>query len=320
MAAVQDVAHKLLEQTPLDVALLEQTVNAFYVGVSQEQVCRAAGRAGVVEWALDGGSARLRPRPSRLQHARWMRGQLWLGARDRRQKGGRPPARSSQQQIAWNASRMRAPRPALGLACLQRTAAESILKAFQEDPQAWMKVDAILEQAKLEQTKFFGLQVPPPSPLGLEHATWRACSRCPSPCPRAATVQGRGRCSARRVRVAAGPVAAAVHAPRRGRRVAAPGRCPSRAGAPPRRAHARRNLTPPPPPAAPQILEATIKFKWGALPAEQREGIKTYASNLIIKYSTDEALFRSQSTFLRKLDVILVQVRLPACLPACPEP
>jgi len=77
---------------------------------------------------------------------------------------------------------------------------------------------------------------------------------------------------------------------------------------------------PPPPPAAPQILEATIKFKWGALPAEQREGIKTYASNLIIKYSTDEALFRSQSTFLRKLDVILVQVRLPACLPACPEP
>lgn len=41
----------------------------------------------------------------------------------------------------------------------QRAAAEAILKAFQEDSQAWTKVDSILEQAKLEQTKFFGLQV-----------------------------------------------------------------------------------------------------------------------------------------------------------------
>lgn len=57
-----------------------------------------------------------------------------------------------------------------------------------------------------------------------------------------------------------------------------------------------------------QILEATIKFKWGALPAEQREGIKSYVSNMIIRYSTNETLFRGQATFLRKLDVILVQV------------
>ena len=55
-------------------------------------------------------------------------------------------------------------------------------------------------------------------------------------------------------------------------------------------------------------MESVIKYKWGALPLEQREGIKTYVSNLIIKYSTDETLFRTQTTFLKKLNVILVQI------------
>lgn len=41
-----------------------------------------------------------------------------------------------------------------------------------------------------------------------------------------------------------------------------------------------------------QILESVIKFRWGALPVEQREGIKNYVSNLIIKYATNEQLFR----------------------------
>lgn len=57
-----------------------------------------------------------------------------------------------------------------------------------------------------------------------------------------------------------------------------------------------------------QILESVVRFKWGALPMEQREGIKTYLSNLIIKYSTDEASFRSQHFFLGKLNVVLVQI------------
>lgn len=35
-----------------------------------------------------------------------------------------------------------------------------------------------------------------------------------------------------------------------------------------------------------QVLESVIKTRWGALPDAQREGIKTYISNLIIKYST----------------------------------
>jgi hypothetical protein len=57
-----------------------------------------------------------------------------------------------------------------------------------------------------------------------------------------------------------------------------------------------------------QILESVIKFKWAALPAEQREGIKNYTSNLIIKYSTNEQLYRAESTFINKLNLILVQI------------
>jgi exportin-1 len=57
-----------------------------------------------------------------------------------------------------------------------------------------------------------------------------------------------------------------------------------------------------------QILESVIKFKWAALPAEQREGIKNYTSNLIIKYSTNEQLYRAESTFISKLNLILVQI------------
>ena len=58
-----------------------------------------------------------------------------------------------------------------------------------------------------------------------------------------------------------------------------------------------------------QILEDVIKFRWGALPEEQREGIKNYISNLIIKLSTDEGAFRREKVFLNKLNIILVQVQ-----------
>eukprot|EP00887_Chlorella_sp_A99_P002494 scaffold10.g2494.t1 len=92
-----------------------------------------------------------------------------------------------------------------------RGAAEAVLKKVQEHPDAWTRVDAILEQSKSQQTKFFGLQV----------------------------------------------------------------------------------------------LESVIKSKWGALPDAQREGIKTYVSNLIIKISTDEAAFRRERTFLNKLNLVL---------------
>ncbi len=52
-----------------------------------------------------------------------------------------------------------------------------------------------------------------------------------------------------------------------------------------------------------------IKFTWGALPDEQREGIRNYVSNLIIKLSSDEVAFRREKVFLNKLNIILVQAR-----------
>ena len=59
-----------------------------------------------------------------------------------------------------------------------------------------------------------------------------------------------------------------------------------------------------------QILEEVIKFRWGALPEDQREGIKNYISNLIIKLSTEEGVFRREKVFINKLNIILVQVWL----------
>ena len=44
------------------------------------------------------------------------------------------------------------------------------------------------------------------------------------------------------------------------------------------------------------------------MPEEQRQGVKNYISNLIIKLSSDEQTFRRQKVFLNKLNVILVQV------------
>ncbi|KAF5832627.1 armadillo-type protein [Dunaliella salina] len=57
-----------------------------------------------------------------------------------------------------------------------------------------------------------------------------------------------------------------------------------------------------------QILENVIRYKWGALPEEQREGIKNFLSSLIITYTTDEAVFRRETTFINKLNIILVQI------------
>ncbi|PSC71723.1 exportin-1-like isoform X2 [Micractinium conductrix] len=96
----------------------------------------------------------------------------------------------------------------------ERMAAEAVLKAVQEHPEAWTRVDAILEHSKNPQTKFFGLQV----------------------------------------------------------------------------------------------LESVVRTRWGALPDAQREGIKTYCSNLIIKIATDEKAFRAERTFLSKLNLVLVDI------------
>eukprot|EP01025_Chloroclados_australasicus_P025135 TRINITY_DN2511_c0_g1_i3.p1 TRINITY_DN2511_c0_g1~~TRINITY_DN2511_c0_g1_i3.p1 ORF type:complete len:676 (-),score=43.53 TRINITY_DN2511_c0_g1_i3:182-1996(-) len=57
-----------------------------------------------------------------------------------------------------------------------------------------------------------------------------------------------------------------------------------------------------------QILENVVKFRWGALPDEQRQGIKTYIPNLIISISSNPESFRKQRMFLAKVNIILVQV------------
>eukprot|EP00656_Telonema_subtile_P036866 TRINITY_DN4092_c0_g1_i2.p1 TRINITY_DN4092_c0_g1~~TRINITY_DN4092_c0_g1_i2.p1 ORF type:complete len:1133 (-),score=347.86 TRINITY_DN4092_c0_g1_i2:112-3510(-) len=57
-----------------------------------------------------------------------------------------------------------------------------------------------------------------------------------------------------------------------------------------------------------QILENTIKYQWNGLPAEQREGIKNFVVDIIIKMASDEATMRAQKLYLQKLNVILVQV------------
>lgn len=57
-----------------------------------------------------------------------------------------------------------------------------------------------------------------------------------------------------------------------------------------------------------QILERQIKYRWATMPAEQRDGIKNYLSNMIIKLSADEAVFRASRTLLQKLNLTLVAV------------
>jgi len=56
------------------------------------------------------------------------------------------------------------------------------------------------------------------------------------------------------------------------------------------------------------ILESTIKTRWKVLPPEQRQGIKTYVVNLIIKLSSDPKSLAMNKTFLTKLNMVLVQI------------
>ncbi|RAL42035.1 hypothetical protein DM860_017761 [Cuscuta australis] len=57
-----------------------------------------------------------------------------------------------------------------------------------------------------------------------------------------------------------------------------------------------------------QVLEGVIKYRWNALPNEQRDGMKNYISELIVKLSSDEASLRRERLYVNKLNVILVQI------------
>ncbi|GLT95335.1 hypothetical protein SLE2022_130230 [Rubroshorea leprosula] len=57
-----------------------------------------------------------------------------------------------------------------------------------------------------------------------------------------------------------------------------------------------------------QVLEGVIKYRWNALPVEQRGGMKNYISEVIVQLSSNEASFRSERLYVNKLNIILVQI------------
>ncbi|ONI25886.1 hypothetical protein PRUPE_2G324800 [Prunus persica] len=57
-----------------------------------------------------------------------------------------------------------------------------------------------------------------------------------------------------------------------------------------------------------QVLEGVIKYRWNALPVEQRDGMKNYISDVIVQLSSNEASFRMERLYVNKLNIILVQI------------
>ncbi|EPS70913.1 hypothetical protein M569_03846, partial [Genlisea aurea] len=57
-----------------------------------------------------------------------------------------------------------------------------------------------------------------------------------------------------------------------------------------------------------QVLEGVIKYRWNALPVEQRDGMKNYISEVIVKLSSDDVSFRREKFYVNKLNIILVQI------------
>ncbi|CAM8941395.1 unnamed protein product [Rhodiola kirilowii] len=57
-----------------------------------------------------------------------------------------------------------------------------------------------------------------------------------------------------------------------------------------------------------QVLEGVIKYRWNALPVEQRDGMKNYISEVIVQLSSNEVSFRQERLYVNKLNIILVQI------------
>ncbi|KAJ9546187.1 hypothetical protein OSB04_025894 [Centaurea solstitialis] len=59
-----------------------------------------------------------------------------------------------------------------------------------------------------------------------------------------------------------------------------------------------------------QVLEGVIKYRWNVLPVEQRDGMKNYISDVIVKVwlSSNEGSFRQERLYVNKLNIILVQI------------
>ncbi|GMR57997.1 hypothetical protein PMAYCL1PPCAC_28192, partial [Pristionchus mayeri] len=57
-----------------------------------------------------------------------------------------------------------------------------------------------------------------------------------------------------------------------------------------------------------QILEGTIQTRWKTLPVVQREGIKTFIVNLVLRLSESTSAATSNALLLHKLNLVLVQI------------
>ncbi|RZC31413.1 Protein EXPORTIN 1A isoform F [Glycine soja] len=57
-----------------------------------------------------------------------------------------------------------------------------------------------------------------------------------------------------------------------------------------------------------QVLEGVIKYRWNALPVDQRDGMKKFISDVIVQLSGNEASFRTDRLYVNKLNIILVQI------------
>lgn len=133
------------------------------------------------------------------------------------------------------------------------------MTAFAAHDDAWTRADAILDTSKSMESKFLALQV--------RGCTPRLQARSLSgPSVRASP---RAACLLRLHRRRRAPSPAAACAPRGVGQARAPHRLP------------RPNTGAFPP--SPQVLESVIKYRWMALPVEQREGIKNYVATVVIK-------------------------------------
>lgn len=56
------------------------------------------------------------------------------------------------------------------------------------------------------------------------------------------------------------------------------------------------------------ILQNVIQYRWKILPASQKDGIKTFVVNFIIKLSADAQTLQQQSMLVTKLNIVLVQI------------
>ncbi|KAI8576810.1 hypothetical protein K450DRAFT_255082 [Umbelopsis ramanniana AG] len=57
-----------------------------------------------------------------------------------------------------------------------------------------------------------------------------------------------------------------------------------------------------------RILEKFIQTRWKVLPAESRSAIRNFIGNIIVKVSSDEETFTREKTYVRKLNMVLVQI------------